>query len=109
MVILPRMYIVPAVIAGAIVLGVLAAFEARSSAYAQSTPSECKSLDGKTVTASDIESLVRSNCAISAKGAVIRGDLKLDRPTFANADFSGARSEERRVGKECRSRWSPYP
>src|SRR5690606_18267086 len=21
----------------------------------------------------------------------------------------GARSEERRVGKECRSRWSPYP
>ena len=23
-------------------------------------------------------------------------------------DFAGARSEERRVGKECRSRWSPY-
>ena len=22
--------------------------------------------------------------------------------------ISGARSEERRVGKECRSRWSPY-
>src|SRR6266516_6071032 len=22
--------------------------------------------------------------------------------------FSGVRSEERRVGKECRSRWSPY-
>ena len=22
--------------------------------------------------------------------------------------FGGARSEERRVGKECRSRWSPY-
>src|SRR6266496_585927 len=22
---------------------------------------------------------------------------------------TGARSEERRVGKECRSRWSPYP
>ena len=22
--------------------------------------------------------------------------------------FSGLRSEERRVGKECRSRWSPY-
>ena len=22
--------------------------------------------------------------------------------------FSGDRSEERRVGKECRSRWSPY-
>src|SRR2546427_5964619 len=24
------------------------------------------------------------------------------------ADFSANRSEERRVGKECRSRWSPY-
>src|SRR2546426_8690482 len=23
-------------------------------------------------------------------------------------DLRGARSEERRVGKECRSRWSPY-
>ena len=22
--------------------------------------------------------------------------------------FKGGRSEERRVGKECRSRWSPY-
>ena len=23
-------------------------------------------------------------------------------------DIPGSRSEERRVGKECRSRWSPY-
>src|SRR5258708_3682292 len=29
----------------------------------------------------------------------------LKRPTPAH---SGRRSEERRVGKECRSRWSPY-
>ena len=25
-----------------------------------------------------------------------------------NAIVAGIRSEERRVGKECRSRWSPY-
>ena len=25
-----------------------------------------------------------------------------------NLDWIGIRSEERRVGKECRSRWSPY-
>ena len=25
-----------------------------------------------------------------------------------NLDFINTRSEERRVGKECRSRWSPY-
>ena len=24
------------------------------------------------------------------------------------SDFLSSRSEERRVGKECRSRWSPY-
>ena len=29
-------------------------------------------------------------------------------PSFVKMDFSDLRSEERRVGKECRSRWSPY-
>ena len=28
--------------------------------------------------------------------------------THAQEAFARARSEERRVGKECRSRWSPY-
>src|SRR5215813_6830869 len=27
---------------------------------------------------------------------------------LADRELSGVRSEERRVGKECRSRWSPY-
>ena len=27
---------------------------------------------------------------------------------FNSATIMGMRSEERRVGKECRSRWSPY-
>ena len=27
---------------------------------------------------------------------------------FPGKAFEGGRSEERRVGKECRSRWSPY-
>ena len=27
---------------------------------------------------------------------------------LAEMDFGQSRSEERRVGKECRSRWSPY-
>ena len=29
-------------------------------------------------------------------------------PAGATASAPAARSEERRVGKECRSRWSPY-
>ena len=28
--------------------------------------------------------------------------------TVRNEDYVNQRSEERRVGKECRSRWSPY-
>ena len=32
--------------------------------------------------------------------------LKLDEPL--RLEFDVLRSEERRVGKECRSRWSPY-
>ena len=35
-----------------------------------------------------------------AIGLILRGTKRTDMP--------GARSEERRVGKECRSRWSPY-
>ena len=31
----------------------------------------------------------------------------LGRPSFVG-EFTPNRSEERRVGKECRSRWSPY-
>src|SRR5919197_3242380 len=36
--------------------------------------------------------------------------LEPDGSTVRHADLSGlgVRSEERRVGKECRSRWSPY-
>jgi len=30
------------------------------------------------------------------------------RRLITNIEISSARSEERRVGKECRSRWSPY-
>src|SRR5256885_4743418 len=32
----------------------------------------------------------------------------LDQGAIPRKDFDAARSEERRVGKECRSRWSPY-
>ena len=36
-------------------------------------------------------------------------DLKREAKSYANmSNFEQARSEERRVGKECRSRWSPY-
>ena len=37
--------------------------------------------------------------------------VRVERVTLASGDIVGTRvdrSEERRVGKECRSRWSPY-
>ena len=34
--------------------------------------------------------------------------LLVDAMVYGNGNVAQARSEERRVGKECRSRWSPY-
>src|SRR5256886_10143242 len=34
--------------------------------------------------------------------------LGIGRKPLSDQDFRDGRSEERRVGKECRSRWSPY-
>ena len=38
--------------------------------------------------------------------AAIKGEIESN--TIIVRDFYTPRSEERRVGKECRSRWSPY-
>ena len=37
----------------------------------------------------------------------LKSDLIYDK-YYAARKFANSRSEERRVGKECRSRWSPY-
>ena len=50
------------------------------------------------------------------KNKIPKSILELDDPIFEFAkriidstnEYAIARSEERRVGKECRSRWSPY-
>src|SRR5687768_18331241 len=46
-------------------------------------------------------------CSWPAMGRPWRGSTTR-LPTSSPASTSSARSEERRVGKECRSRWSPY-
>ena len=38
----------------------------------------------------------------------LRLRLRQKNLTLRQADLLETRSEERRVGKECRSRWSPY-
>ena len=57
---------------------------------------------------------IRSISSVSRDGGsriTVEFNLEVDMETAANDvrdKVSGARSEERRVGKECRSRWSPY-
>src|SRR2546422_4960100 len=53
---------------------------------------------------SDFELLGGMYPGYAATGMYYSPDTKRYKP----ADFICDRSEERRVGKECRSRWSPY-
>ena len=43
-----------------------------------------------------------------SKGEFVSGIEAIKAESERLTDFQVARSEERRVGKECRSRWSPY-
>src|SRR5256885_2813844 len=45
---------------------------------------------------------------VSPESCADAGPVRLDHAHRARQLRSGSRSEERRVGKECRSRWSPY-
>src|SRR5258708_14576723 len=42
------------------------------------------------------------------EGTPLKGPLALEKAVEYAGQILDARSEERRVGKECRSRWSPY-
>jgi len=48
------------------------------------------------------------NSARAAAIKTVEQALKSGRIVQADHDMRVDRSEERRVGKECRSRWSPY-
>src|SRR3712207_2321467 len=45
---------------------------------------------------------------VSQSGLICLGPMQDKQQTFVLLDEWVPRSEERRVGKECRSRWSPY-
>ena len=45
---------------------------------------------------------------MAAEDLEITGGVDLGEPRERIGDAVAERSEERRVGKECRSRWSPY-
>jgi len=49
-----------------------------------------------------------ANVIVIEKGASVGGTLVVSGGMMGAAGTVFQRSEERRVGKECRSRWSPY-
>ena len=61
-------------------------------------------LSGAEYTA-DFGGLETARVTIHGGTVTVSPNLDLRTP---GADFEDDRSEERRVGKECRSRWSPY-
>ena len=56
----------------------------------------------KRLSLQDVEARSESEFKASVLGAYERGERAVSMPRLHR------RSEERRVGKECRSRWSPY-
>src|SRR2546425_8805309 len=51
---------------------------------------------------------INANVALATHGETVREVLGGGDPTQPFQHLPLKRSEERRVGKECRSRWSPY-
>ena len=98
----PRMGVVTSHFITTIVVGIITVFIARYVVRQQMhllherEESNQRLRDALTKSGRD-ENLLRSIVASVAEGLVITG-----------RDSNVLRSEERRVGKECRSRWSPY-
>src|SRR5574340_1375930 len=64
---------------------------------------------GKSVTVMSMLRLIPTPPGkISGGKAMFQGKDLLAMTNDEIRHFRGSRSEERRVGKECRSRWSPY-
>ena len=61
----------------------------------------------ETACGCESKSAMLLNCQPQALFTILAKNNNL--PTFIElGDLANERSEERRVGKECRSRWSPY-
>ena len=63
---------------------------------------------GKLSIDAGVEILFQGSYSLEIEGKIEAMGNYNDSITFTLLDSTGFRSEERRVGKECRSRWSPY-
>ena len=79
---------------------------------ATATKASCaKGYKGSTVTYTVPAGKYSSTISLADANAKATNDLNTNKQAYADANGTcrkATRSEERRVGKECRSRWSPY-
>src|SRR2546425_3838454 len=59
-------------------------------------------------TQAEIEQVARQTAALGVTSVALSGDVSRRSEVERIMAAALERSEERRVGKECRSRWSPY-
>src|SRR3989441_8625593 len=52
--------------------------------------------------------VVQTACRLVSEGKIAADPRRVVAINLSGSSLSDERSEERRVGKECRSRWSPY-
>ena len=75
--------------------------------YYGTEPNITRALDCVNFSVEDGEFVAVVGTSGSGKSTLLHMMGGLDTPTSGTVIVRG-RSEERRVGKECRSRWSPY-
>src|SRR5258708_36474253 len=63
---------------------------------------------GESGTGKELVARALHACSQRAHGPMVAVNCGAIPENLLEAEFFGARSEERRVGKECRSRWSTY-
>src|SRR2546429_7378356 len=63
-------------------------------------------LGGKLLFAGSYAAMLEEHKSLT--GRYLSGELRIPVPNVRHKPAGKFRSEERRVGKECRSRWSPY-
>src|ERR1041384_713441 len=82
-----------------------------AAADAQSAPIQFVQVPKAVFLQQDAQTPVKTNAGAQLKLQVVRANYVNTAVALTDANgraFEPLRSEERRVGKECRSRWSPY-
>src|SRR2546430_16125797 len=85
-------------------------YQAIMACCAREHPRQCRNGEG-SIDAETVAVIVRLQGVQSYAAATLWQECQVapnESNVYCVIEIADARSEERRVGKECRSRWSPY-